>query len=96
MRRVGLSLTAILLAGVTLLQGCDKSRQTADGSTRQGDSGTAGSVGNGGVGSTGSPEQGGANGSGPSSVPPGATINQLDRNTPDAQSPGQANAARSP
>jgi uncharacterized lipoprotein YajG len=85
----------ILLAGAALLAGCDKSPQSADGSTKAGDPGTA-ALPNGNIASTGSPEQGGANGTGPASVTPNSTINQLDRATPDAQSPGKANEARSP
>jgi hypothetical protein len=82
---------ALICAGASLMLGCDKSRQTADGTTQSGSAGSAATA-NGGIASTGSPEQGGANGTGPAGVPPSQTINQIDRATPDAQSPGKANA----
>jgi len=53
---------AVALAALSLTAACDKSRQSADGSTQAGDAGTAAAAGGGTVADTGSPEQGGANG----------------------------------
>jgi hypothetical protein len=58
-KSLGVAATA-LLCGAALLTACDKSRQTADGTTQPGDAGTAVTA-NGTIAATGSPEQGGAN-----------------------------------
>jgi hypothetical protein len=65
MRKAKLSVAAAaLLAGASLLAACDRSPQTADGTTTKGDPGTAASTPDGTLANTGSPEQGGAAGTG--------------------------------
>jgi hypothetical protein len=71
------------------LSACDKSRQSADGTTQAGSAGTAAATPTGEIASTGSPEQGGANGTASATRP---TINEIDRNTPDTQAVGKANS----
>lgn len=88
MRSISLVALSAASAAILVLGGCDRSRQSADGSTQAGSAGTA-AMANGTVASTGSPEQGGANGNSPSATP---TINQIDRATPDSQASGKANA----
>ena len=80
---------AVLVTTAALaVSACDKSRQSADGTTQAGAAGTA-AMPNGTVASTGSPEQRGANGTASSPRP---TINEIDRATPDNQASGKANA----
>src|SRR3954470_15629126 len=83
---------AAIAAGAALLASCDQSRQTADGTTKPGDAGTAAATGNSTIAATGSPEQGGGAGVGTPSAASG-TINDIDRATPENQAQGQANAA---
>ena len=52
----------VITAAAVLAAGCDRSRQSADGSTQAGDTGTATVQTSNTVADTGSPEQGGANG----------------------------------
>jgi len=82
-----------VLAGMSLLAACDQSRQTADGTTKPGDAGTAAAE-NGAIADTGSPAQGGGNGTGQGMAQTTGTINQIDRATPDSQAVGKANAAK--
>ncbi|MFL5297992.1 MAG: hypothetical protein ACJ798_16565 [Phenylobacterium sp.] len=84
-----LATAAVALAAAAALAACDKSPQTADGTTKAGDPGTAATTPNGTIASTGSPEQGGANGTPATPTP---TINQIDRATPASQASGKANA----
>jgi hypothetical protein len=88
MKLMTFAAVAAATAALTALGACDKSRQSADGTTQTGSAGTA-ALPNGSIASTGSPEQGGANGTAPSSP---TTINQIDRATPNSQSTGKANA----
>jgi len=84
-------LPLILAAGAAalLLGACDQSRQTADGSTKPGDAGTA-AIDRSTVADTGSPEQGGANGTGPTGVQAaGGTLNQQEKRTTEVQTPPQ-------
>ena len=83
---------AAALGALALLGACDRSRQTADGATAAGDAGTA-AIDKNIVASTGSAGQGGDGGAGGASTvqAAGGTINQLDRQTSDAQSSGRQN-----
>jgi hypothetical protein len=80
------------LAGLSLLAACDQSRQSADGSTQPGDTGTATAQTSGTVADTGSPEQGGANG-----TPSGKTaVNGMTTTTGQSPAPEPAMGATHP
>lgn len=83
-------------AAAALLSACDRSQQAADGTTQPGAAGTAAATGNGTLADTGAGGPGGAGEVGPAQTPPGSTINDINRNTPDAQAQGKANAAIGP